>query len=157
MNSAQSIEQFLRLKRVAVAGVSRSGKGFGAVVYRDLVRRGLTVFPVNPNEGQIDGTTFVRSLLELQGRADGVVLVTPPKETERLVRDAREAGIINIWMQQGAESTAAIAYCNNNGMVLTHGECMLMFDGPAGFPHSFHRLIRKWTGTMPSVHSSQKS
>ena len=78
----------------------------------------------------------------------GVVLVVPPEQTEKLVRQAKEAGIQRVWMQQGAESPQAIAYCADNGIDAVHGECIMMFAQPKGI-HRFHRWLWSVLGKLP--------
>jgi predicted CoA-binding protein len=79
----------------------------------------------------------------------GVVVVLPPSATEKLVRDAAEAGIKRVWLQQGSESAAAIQYCENSGIAVVHGHCMLMFAEPVGLLHRIHRGIWRLIGRMP--------
>ncbi len=151
MTSGESIARFLGLHRVGVVGVSRSGKEFGAVVFRDLAKRGYTVVPVNRQGGSIDGIPCVRSVNELAGSVDGIVVVVPPVEALAVVEQAFSSGINDVWMQQGAESPAAIQFCRDHHMNEVHGECLLMFLARHEFPHSWHRAIRKLTGRLPRV------
>jgi len=77
-------------------------------------------------------------LSELPEAVDGVVIVVPPPETEAVVDDAAQVGIRRVWMQQGAESQAAIRFCEERDISAVHGECILMFAKPAGL-HRLHR------------------
>jgi len=76
-------------------------------------------------------------------------VVVPPAQTERVVREAAEVGIQRVWLQQGAESATAIKYCQDQGMSVVHGECILMFAAPTG-AHKLHRWIWKLFGKLPS-------
>jgi predicted CoA-binding protein len=78
----------------------------------------------------------------------GVLIVVPPAETEKVVRDAAQVGIRRVWMQQGAESETAIRFCEENGISAVHGECILMFAQPAGF-HRLHRWVWGLLGKLP--------
>jgi predicted CoA-binding protein len=78
-----------------------------------------------------------------------VLVVVPPAETEKVVREAAAAGIKRIWMQQGAESPAAIKFCQENGLSAVHGECILRFAEPAGWFHRAHRCVWKLLGKLP--------
>jgi len=42
-------------------------------------------------------------------------------------------------MQQGAESQAAIRFCEERDISAIHGECILMFADPTAFHHRMHR------------------
>lgn len=50
--------------------------------------------------------------------------------TEKVVEEAARKGIKNIWMQPGAESQSAIAYCRDRGInVIGDGSCILIALG----------------------------
>lgn len=149
MVSRQAINDFLGQKRLAVVGVSRNGQGFGQVARKELAAQGYSVRVVHPDAAEIDGVPCARSLKELAGQVDGVVLVTPPASTETLVREAEEAGIRHVWMQQGAESDAAVKWCEEHGMNVVHHECILMFAGHPGWFHRAHRWMRGTFGQLP--------
>jgi predicted CoA-binding protein len=52
-------------------------------------------------------------------------------------------------MQQGSESEKAINYCNENGIDVIHGECILMFAEPVESIHKFHKWLWKIFGKLP--------
>src|SRR5512143_1511594 len=104
MDRQQSIDRFLSLKSVAVVGASRDREKYGNIVFRRLASLGLKVYPVNPNAETIEGERAYPSLGDLPEKVEGAVLVVPPRETERVVREAVAAGISAIWLQPGAES-----------------------------------------------------
>ena len=53
------------------------------------------------------------------------MIVTPPAQTEQLVRQAAQAGIRQVWLQQGSESPAVLQFCQQNGLETISGECLL--------------------------------
>jgi predicted CoA-binding protein len=152
MTTQASVEGFLAEKTLAIAGVKRNGSGFGNSVLKDLTGKGYEVLPVHPNADEVSGVRCYPSLAELPKTVGGVVLVVPPPQTEKLVREAKDAGIARIWMQQGAESTEAIRLCEENGIDVVHGECIMMFAQPTGI-HKFHRWINGVFGKLPAADS----
>ena len=150
MTSQESVDGFLALDTIAIAGVSRSGKGFGNAVLRDLTGKGYEILPVHPEAQEVGGVPCSPSLAELPKPVAGLVLVVPPAQSERLAREAKEAGIGRIWMQQGAESPEAIRYCEENGIDVVHGECIMMFAQPTGI-HRFHRWLNGIFGKLPTA------
>ncbi len=40
---------------------------------------------------------------------------------------------IFMWMQQGSQSDAALAFCGDNGIEAVSKRCILMFAEPVGF------------------------
>ena len=55
-----------------------------------------------------------------------VDLVVPPKVTEGVVRECAELGLPRVWMQPGAESEAAIAFCKAQGIDVVYGVCAMV-------------------------------
>jgi len=148
MTTKATMDDFLAQKTFAIVGVSRDQKKFGNIVYRDLKKKGFDVIPVNPKTDSIDGDPCYPNLAALPKPAGGVVIIVPPDRTESVVKEAKEAGISRVWMQQGAGSKAAIQFCEENGMNVVHGHCIMMFTDPTGF-HKFHRWVWKILGKLP--------
>ncbi len=130
-------------------GVSRKARGFGHAIRKELESRGYRLTLVHHEVSEIAGQPCVRSLAELPEHVEGVILVTRPEVTLSLVREAQACGVRRIWMQQGAESLDAIRYCEDNGIAVVHGECILMFARLRGFPHRLHAWLRGLFGAMP--------
>ena len=149
MNSRQLISDFLAQRKLALIGVSRSGRRFGNAVWQELRAKDYQVFPVHPQASAINGRTCWPSVMELPEPVGGAVLVVPPSVTEEVVREIAQTGISRVWMQQGSESAAAIAYCNENGIRVVHGQCILMFLEPAAFFHRAHRWVWEVFGKLP--------
>ncbi len=148
MTSKAAVEDFLAQKTLAVVGVSREGGKFGNMARKELDAKGYQVFPVHPHVDAIDGERCYPSLSALPEAVGGVLIVVPPQETEKVVRDVAAAGIRRVWMQQGAESQAAIQFCEEQGISAIHGECIMMFAEPASF-HRLHRWIWGLLGKLP--------
>jgi uncharacterized protein len=150
MTSKAAVDNFLSCKDIAIVGVSRKGTKFGNAVYKELKKKGINVYGVNPNMEIIEGDKCYKNLMELKGKIDGVVNVVSPTQTGEIVKEAYEIGVKNIWMQQGSESEEAINFCKENGINEVHKECILMFAEPVKSMHSFHRWIWKVLGKLPN-------
>jgi hypothetical protein len=149
MTTRAAIDDFLKQKTLAIIGVSRGGKKFGNACYKELKAHGYRLFPVNPNVETIQGKRCYPNLGALPQPVGGVLLVVPPVETEKVVKDIASSGIRRVWMQRGAESEKAIRFCEENGIQVVHGECILMFAEPLVFFHKIHRFVHKLLGKMP--------
>lgn len=149
MTTKAAIREFVNQKTLAIVGVSRSEKKFSSRLYKDLKGKGYRLFAVNPNTETIDGEACYDSIQALPQPVDGVVIIVPPNQTEKVVKDATSAGISHIWIQQGAESQEAIDFCRRNGIDVIHNQCILMFAEPAGFPHNLHRHLLRVLGKLP--------
>src|SRR4026209_34697 len=89
------VNDFLAQKRIAVAGVSRTNSHHptGNLIYHRLKRAGHDVFPVNPNMQAFEGDRCYPDVKSIPGGVDGVVIVTRPEITERIVRDCSDDGV----------------------------------------------------------------
>ncbi|HSN92263.1 MAG TPA: CoA-binding protein [Anaeromyxobacteraceae bacterium] len=138
------VEEILAERRIAVVGVSR-GKGFGNLALETLRERGWEAVPVNARADVVEGEKCFHGLSEIPGRPGAVLAVVPPAETEKVVDECLRLGVRKIWMQQGAESEAAIARAEKGGMTVVHHACVLMYAQPRGF-HRFHGWVTKLMG-----------
>ncbi|MBL1212677.1 MAG: CoA-binding protein [Ignavibacteriae bacterium] len=149
MSKKESVENFISISKLAVVGVSSSGKKFGNTIFKELKKKGYEVYPINPAADKINGEVCYKDIDSLPEKVEGVITVVPPAATEKIVEDANIAGINSIWMQQGSESEKAINYCNENGIDVIHGECILMFAEPVESIHKFHKWLWKIFGKLP--------
>lgn len=149
MTTQAAITDFYAQKALAVAGVSRDPKKFGNAIYRELKTKGYTVYPINPNTQTVEGDPCYPNLTALPVQVGGVVIVTPPAQTEQLVREAARLGICRLWLQQGSESPAALKFCQENGINVVSGECIFMYSEPAAWFHRAHRWVNAVVGKKP--------
>jgi hypothetical protein len=149
VNTRQDIEGFLAQKSIAVAGVSRDPRSFSATTFKELAGRGYRLFAVNPNAESIHGEKCYPSLSRLPEKVGGVLLFTPPAVTETVVKEAAAAGIGRIWIQQGAQSPAALDFCREKNLAAVSGQCIMMYAEPVTSIHGFHRWVKKLFGGLP--------
>lgn len=143
------VDEFLAQPVIAVVGVSQNPNKFGRIVYKDMKHKGYHVLGVNPKLESVIGDPCYPSLEALPEKPGAVVTVVQPSVTEEIVKECARLGIQRVWMQQGSESPAAIQFCQQNGIQVVHGECIMMFTRPVQFPHSLHRIFNKVTGKLP--------
>ncbi len=149
MTSRAAVERFVAERTLAIVGVSRSGKKFGNAVLKELSTKGYTLYPIHPEAASIDGHPAWRSLADTPSKAGGVIVVVPPVKAEGVVRDAHAAGIDKVWLQQGAGSPDAVRFCEQHGMTVIDGECILMFTNPTAWYHRAHRWLWNVMGKLP--------
>ena len=143
-----NIQDFLQGKRFAIVGVSRSGKKFGNAIYTELKARGFQMAVVHPELTEIDGETCYKNLGELAGKVDGLVICVSPRQAGQVLRDAAQAGIKQIWLQQGAQSTEVLATARELGLSPITGKCILMYAQPVRSFHGWHRAFARITGSL---------
>ncbi len=150
MTTQKAVDNFLNNKSIAVVGVSRDRKKFGYSVFKHLKDRNYTVIPVNPNLTDVDGNKCYPNLTSIKEKFDGVVLVVPALQSEKVVKEANDLGIKSVWFQQGSSSDKAVKFCEENGMSVVSGECIMMFTEPVESIHKFHRWVWKIFGKLPA-------
>jgi predicted CoA-binding protein len=127
MSSQGNIKTFLAGKRFAVVGASQDREKYGNKVLRVYKQNDIEVVPVNPTADAVEELAAYPDLPSVPGSVDGVSIVTPPRVTEQVVKQAIALGINNIWMQPGAESAAAIDLAKHAGAnVIAGGPCILV-------------------------------
>jgi predicted CoA-binding protein len=136
----EKVEKFLSLKRIAVAGVSRnSGPEAANLIYRKLKEAGYEVYALNPHAESTDGDTCYPNLSSLPVKVEGAVLVTPPQNTEEIVKECQKLGVNNVWMHRsfgkGSVSGSAVNFCKDNGIEVIAGACPMMYCQPVDLGH----------------------
>lgn len=148
-----NISEFLSSRRIAVAGVSRTGASAGNPVFRKLRTAGFDVFPVNPHATELEGARAYPNIAAIGAPVDGVVIATHPNAAIDVVRDAADAGVRRVWLHrsfgQGSVSEAAVDECLARGLTCIVGGCPLMFCEPVDVPHRCMRWWLQRTGRVP--------
>jgi predicted CoA-binding protein len=91
-----------------------------------LRSKGYRVIPINPWKKEVAGLKSYPSISDTQEPIDVVDLVTPPEVTEKVVRECKQKGITRVWMQPGAQSDAAVAFCKENGIACVYNLCVML-------------------------------
>lgn len=150
------VHDFLAQKRIAVVGVSRNDDHHPAanLIYRRLKSTGHDVFPVNPHMQTFEGDRCYPDLASITGGVDGVVIVTRPEITERIVRDCSEVGVPRVWMHQSSAKGSSVSqeaaeYCKQHDISVIAGACPMMYGEGADFGHTCMRWFLSLTGGLP--------
>lgn len=150
MTSLNSINEFTSQKNIAVAGISRKKQKFGNAIYKELLKKGYQVYPVNPNLDEYDGKKCYKDINSLPDEVTGLIINTKPDITKNLIGEAEAKGIKHIWLQQGSadkETIKTVASSNSN--IITK-ECIMMFGDSVKGIHGFHRWLKKSFGKFPN-------
>ena len=148
MASLKQIEDFIAAQPVAMVGVSRNPKKFGQMAFRELREKGMNIIPVNPAVNEILGEKAYPDVNSLPSEVGGVIIMTKKDQTAAIVKEARNKGIKNIWIQQNSDSKEAIRELEGSDINYITGECILMYHKPHSF-HKFHKAIKKLFGKYP--------
>lgn len=149
MSSRATIDEFLALPAIAVAGVSRDKKRFGWQVYEALNKGGRKIYPLNPKYTDINGEKCYSSIAELPEKVRGLLVVTGNNNSAEIVRQGADYGIEYVWIQQMSDSPEALKIAEENNLKLIKKECIMMFAEPVKIVHRFHRGLWKIIGKYP--------
>ena len=149
MTTRAAVDGVLNGKSLAVIGVSRNPQKFGNMVVKELSEKGFKLFPIHPQLDQVNGVPCYSSFEALPEAPSAAFVAVAPEKSAAAVKEAHQAGIRNIWIQQMAQSDEALQYCRDNDISFVSGECILMYAEPVGSIHKFHRFFKKLFGRMP--------
>jgi predicted CoA-binding protein len=146
------VADFLACKRVAVAGVSRSGNAPANAIYRRLADAGHEVFAVNPNASEIEGKPCYPTLAAIPEQIEAVMVVTHTSDAPKVAQQALARNIRHIWFHRsfgdGSVSAEALQLCRSRGVEPIEGGCPLMYCHPVD---PAHRAFRWWLRLMHRV------
>lgn len=142
------IDDFISLKRIAVVGMSRSGKKYGNYACKELKSKGYEIYPVHPEAQMIDGLACYPDLKSLSGKIDGVWISIPPQKVNSVLEEAAAIGLKNIWLQQGAWSAEVQQTIDRLNLPVVSKKCILMYAQPVHSFHKFHRTIKSVFGGL---------
>ena len=148
MTTLKQINEFLDSQPIALVGVSRNPKKFGYAVFKELKEKGMKIVPVNPLADEIMGVKSYPNVKMLPPEVQSIIVFTKKNKTASVIRDAKERGIKQIWIQQMADSKEALEELKNTEINLITGECILMHYKPNSI-HKFHKSLRKFFGLFP--------
>ena len=141
MTSTRAIQRFLAAPAIAVVGISRNRHKFGNAACRTLRDKGYRIYQIHRRATTIDGHECFERLADVPEKIESVLIVVPREEALDVIREAAAAGARHVWLQQGAESDAAVNLASSLGLDVVAGECVLMFANPSGI-HRLHRGLR---------------
>lgn len=148
MIALSQIEEFLNSEPLAMVGVSRNPKKFGFTAFRELKEKGMNLIPVNPHATEIHGSKVYPDIKSLPKEVRGLIIMTKKDLTASVIREAKESGLKQIWIQQMADSKEAVNELKGSDINFITGECILMHYKPHSI-HKFHAGLRKFFRRFP--------
>ena len=137
-----AVQDVLAQPRIALAGVSRSERDFSRYIFRELVKRGIDVVPVNPNASEIEGRKCFGSVAVVEPPVTAAIVMTSSDAAPRVVEECGAAKIPRVWLGRGINSPEAVRYCEEHGITYVNGECPMMFLPGGEWFHGLHRFVK---------------
>lgn len=104
------------MKTVAVIGASNDRGKFGNKAVRAFVRTGYNVFPVNPNETEVEGIPAFKSIRDVPVRPQMISVYLPPPILLKVLPDIAAKGCDELWLNPGTDSDEVLAEVDRLGL-----------------------------------------
>lgn len=104
------------MKTIAIVGASNDRSKFGNKAVRAFVRRGYTVYPVNPKEGEIEGLPAFKSIVDVPGRPNLISVYLPPPVLLKVLPAIAAKGCDEFWLNPGTESDEVLVEAERLGL-----------------------------------------
>jgi len=152
MQMDEAAQTFLALRRIAVAGVSRTAKSPANAIAQRFREHDYEVFAINPSGETIDGHPSFEAVDAVDGGVEGVVVVTNPAHALEIVPQAARAGAAWIWFHQGMGPVSfddeVLRAAREAGLNVIAAGCPMMYLAPDGF-HRCARGLFRFFGRIP--------
>jgi predicted CoA-binding protein len=104
------------MKTVAIIGASNDRNKFGNKAVRAFQQQGYTVYPVNPNESEVEGLPAFKSIRDVPVRPEKISVYVPPPIVRKLLADIAARGCDELWLNPGTESDEVLAEAQRLGL-----------------------------------------
>jgi len=125
MNEPVKIRDILKLKTVAVVGLSPKPERPSYRVASYLKSHGYRIIPVNPGQQEILGEKCYRSLKEIPGAVEVVDVFRRSEEVPPIVDEAIAIKAKALWLQDGVINEESAKKAEEAGLLVVMDDCML--------------------------------
>jgi len=115
-------------KSIAVIGASSKRDKYGNKAVRAFAAEGYTVYPINPNETEIEGLAAYASVADVPGEIDEATFYLHPKWGLSVADAVIEKGIPVVHLNPGAESPELVTKLSDAGVEVIQG-CSIIAVG----------------------------
>jgi len=148
MVKLKQIDDFIASEPIAMIGVSRNPRKFGFTAFRELKEKGMNIIPVNPTAEEIHGVKVFHDISSLPAEVKGLLVMTRKSVTAGVVKEAKEKGFKQIWIQQSCDSPEALNELKGTDINVITGQCILMHYKPHSI-HKFHSNLKRFFRRFP--------
>jgi predicted CoA-binding protein len=122
------------MKTVAVIGASSNREKFGNKALRAFANKGYTVFPINPNESEVEGHPAFKSVLDVPGTIDMATFYLPGAIGVKVLDEVVKKGIPEVWLNPGADDRQVVDKARALGLkAVRHCSIIAIGDSPARY------------------------
>ncbi len=122
------------MKTVAVIGASSNRNKFGNKALRAFANKGYTVFPINPNEAEVEGHPAFKSVLDVPGAIDMATFYVPGDVGLVILDDVVKKQIPEVWLNPGADDPRLVEKARAVGLkTVRHCSIIAIGDSPGRY------------------------
>lgn len=114
--------------KVAIIGASGDRHKYGNKALRSYKAAGHDVYPVNPNETEVEGHKTYPSATDIPERIDQALLYVPPSVGINVLDSIAQAGIIHVYVNPGAGNPELLARGRELGLNMIE-DCAIIAIG----------------------------
>ena len=111
---------------IALVGATDNESKYGHTIFLDLKRKGYRVYPVNPRRDTVQGEKAYSKLADIPEPPSIVNFVIPPRFTLHVLKQCLELGLMNVFIQPGAESPEVMEFVQENGFNYLANACIMV-------------------------------
>lgn len=111
---------------IALVGATDNESKYGHTIFLDLKRKGYRVYPVNRRRDTVQGEKAYSKLADIPELPTIVNFVIPPRFTLHVLKQCLELGLMNVFIQPGAESPEVMEFVQENGFNYLANACIMV-------------------------------
>ena len=124
-HSDEEITQILRMKKVAVIGMSKYEEKAAHFVPKYLLQNGYDVTPVNPTTHEILEKKCYTEITDVPYDVDIVDVFRPSEDVSTIINGVIKKKPKVMWLQEGIHNIEAENLAMNSGIDVVYNRCML--------------------------------
>ena len=124
-HSDEEITQILRMKKVAVIGMSKYEEKAAHFVPKYLLQNGYDVTPVNPTTHEILEKKCYTEITYVPHDVDIVDVFRPSEDVSTIINGVVKKKPKVMWLQEGIHNIEAENLAMNSGIDVVYNRCML--------------------------------
>ena len=124
-HSDEEILEILKMKKVAVVGMSKNPDKAAHYVPKYLHENGYDITPVNPNAKIIIKKQCYDKITDVPDEIDIVDVFRPSEHVLTIIKEAIKKKPKVIWLQEGIHNKEAEQLARDTGIDVVYNRCML--------------------------------
>ena len=124
-HSDEEITQILRMKKVAVIGMSKYEEKAAHFVPKYLLQNGYDVTPVNPTTHEILEKKCYTEITDVPHDVDIVDVFRPSEDVSTIINGVIKKKPKVMWLQEGIHNIEAENLARSAGIAVVYNRCML--------------------------------